>query len=53
MGKIPGLITAREVILNAPLIVREFGWPVLWRCAKVLASGKAVPFLTILLVGQL
>jgi len=42
-----GLVTNREVITNARLIVREFGPRCFLRCLVAMVRGKTTTFLTV------
>ncbi len=44
-----GVITTRDVILNAGLIAREFGLKCLVRCAVVVVRRKPTTFLAVAL----
>lgn len=47
-----GVITTKDVIRNAGLIVREFGLATLLRCAAVVLRGKTTTFLEIACVRE-
>lgn len=49
MGSIQGVITGRDVMMNAPLIAREFGFRVLWVAIVAVVKGERVTFLELVM----
>lgn len=44
---VAGVITTRDVLRHAPLILREYGAAVLYRAVRAILTGRRVTFLAL------